>query len=864
MLEKIKELWWKLIVLCTFCLHFSGFGQEVSDLENGVKGFWSADAFETHFLNDWKAQWIWMPENVENDVMLARQNFNIENEPISTKLRISASSKYELYINGTYICQGPARSAPHHQSYDVLDVSSVLKQGQNSIAIRVHYQRGTRSYHLEGRAGLLVQLDIVNGHDTKTIISDANWNVFPDKSWDNNSKAISRFQLVVNDHIDFNHKTEFFENIDFDDSKWFKAKPLLRNSGWPAPKMNEKARTLTTPWTSLVPRDIPYLNETQTAPIKLIEAKQVPFNAIEKASIILTKTIEKEVDKSHKNYLKGKSPLSINSSESDNVWFLLFDFGKVLNGMAKLQIKGNKNTEVRVLSAPFIIGDTFTHHIVASDFEDKLILSGKIDLWQAMYFKPTRYMALAVKGSPVEIHELAIHQLEYPFELKGKISTPEAPWIEALWDASIKTLNTCTTDAFTDNYRERRQYAQTGFYAAKGNYFTYGDTALQRRYLIQVAQEQQADGLMPAYAPLTAGDYMVILDSNCLWIRSLHDYLLYTGDYETVRALLPAAKNMMTLLYTYTNEDGVLGNPPFSYWLDHALNDRTGANLCLNGHYHGALKDFSKLLMWMGEEESSDVFSNRAALLANTIRTKFWNSDRQLFADAFVDGKQSKMFSEHANAMALAEGIATTEQADAISKIVLANDNHNFIKRENGITMVTPAMSYFLHKGLADYGYEEASLNMLYSRFKHMLAPHTNGTLWEEWWRNGTGRIGKFQERTRSDAQTESAFSPALFAKYVLGIEVTKPGMHEIIIKCPKFNLSQASGNIPSPLGNLSVNWNIGNKSSLSIQVPEGMTVKLDLHSFNLKDDDEITLNGKGIRLTKSIELNSGQHKFTF
>ena len=38
----------------------------------------------------------------------------------------------------------------------------------------------------------------------------------------------------------------------------------------------------------------------------------------------------------------------------------------------------------------------------------------------------------------------------------------------------------------------------------------------------------------------------------------------------------------------------------------------------------------------------------------------------------------------------------------------------------------------------------------------------TNGTLWEEWWRNGTGRTGEFQKRTRSDAQTESVFPPTV------------------------------------------------------------------------------------------------------
>ena len=119
---------------------------------------------------------------------------------------------------------------------------------------------------------------------------------------------------------------------------------------------------------------------------------------------------------------------------------------------------------------------------------------------------------------------------EYPFEQKGSFRTPDCPELQTLWDAAAKTIRVCTTDAYTDNYRERRQYAQTTYYACLGNYSVFGDYALQRRYLTQIAEEQLANGIMPAYAPRHGDDFMVILDSNCFWIRGLHQYLLYSGD----------------------------------------------------------------------------------------------------------------------------------------------------------------------------------------------------------------------------------------------------------------------------------------------------------------------------------------------
>ena len=209
----------------------------------------------------------------------------------------------------------PARSAPHHQSFDILDISSILQKGKNTIAARVHFQRGTKSYHLNGRAGLLVQLDT----DEKIIITNESWKVHNDLSWDNNSKPMNRFQLVVNDNINLNHKIVGFETIDFNDSNWENAIPLKRNSGWPSPKLSDKATTLTTPWTNLVPRDIPYLKEKEIKAIKIIHAKLIESDDVDNTSLALD-VILTSTSKGLKNYVNNNQPLIILSQ--NKTWYL--------------------------------------------------------------------------------------------------------------------------------------------------------------------------------------------------------------------------------------------------------------------------------------------------------------------------------------------------------------------------------------------------------------------------------------------------------------------------------------------------------------------------------------------------------------
>jgi alpha-L-rhamnosidase len=847
-----------IFILILLFQPISSFSTETK-LREGVKGIWFGPNeldIPAHKLN---ASWIWADESLEAKTILTRRTFKLGKGFEKVHIRITASSQYQLYVNGEYVCRGPARCAPHHQSYDILDITEMLKVGENLIAVRVHHQDEKYSYQYNGRAGLQTQLSYVLGNSmsftTGIIGSDSSWKVTPDLSWDSNAPKINRFQQVVNDRVDFRKHLNGWNTLDFDDSNWSNATELMRKNGWPAPQKNANAQSLIPPWTSLVARDIPYLIEKDIKAEKLIEAVQIKSSIVEK-----THTLSGEIKiKQNKAEL-----LEIPASSDSKSWLLIYDFGEVINGMPKLDIQGKAGTEVEIVTAPFMVDKQFTHKTVDSEFRDKIILSGERDRWEATYFKPTRYLGIIVKNKePFTLYSAGIHQIKYPFERRGQMSSTDAPWIEDYFEATAKTINVCTTDAYTDNYRERRQYAQTNYYAALGNYYIFGDLALQRRYLIQVAQEQLANGIMPAYAPAATDDFMIILDSNCLWIRGLRNYFMYSGDEKTVRELLPAAEKLMDLLHSFTYDLYFIDNPPYAYWLDHSINDRRGTNLCLNGHYFGALKDYAEILGFLNIDNTEVKYQIEAAHLSFG---HFWDEEKQLFADAIIDGKPSQMFSEHGNAMALAMKGAWPDEAEQVAKQLLADDNHDYMKRESGITMVTPAMSYFLHKGLCEYGYVDESFDLFRRRFDKMLDENTNQTLWEEWWLDGTGRTGKFQGgRTRSDAQTESAFPPALFAEYLLGIQITKPGMKEVMIKKTKSSLKNIESSIPTPRGNLNVKWNkTDEKGILKLVIPTETVVKIEMEDFEQKKGNQILINGEVVQKNEVLSLSEGKYKVEF
>ncbi|MCP4451164.1 MAG: hypothetical protein GY809_06860 [Planctomycetes bacterium] len=811
---------------------------------------------------DWQAQWIWMAQDEVSDMMLARKTFMLSEVPEQTRVAITASSAYELFVNGKYMGRGPARCAPHHQSFDLLDVSKALRKGQNCLAVRAHYQREGVSYYNPSRAGLLVQVEGLS----ESIQTNATWRVSPDQSWHDASPPMARFHLEVSDRVDLRKQARGWPEAGFDDRRWQPAQVLKREIGWPAPQKNDRPTHMIPPWTALVERDVPYLKE-----------RVVPAGAPAQVTRLRASEVGDEwVDAP----VVARIPVSRGGSPGDTVaanvpgecHVLIYDMGAVKNGRPYLDIMAPAGTVVDVMAAPYLKDGSLVSPIAASLYVDRVVLSGQRDRWEAFYWKPTRWLAVVFRHliGPATVHGVGFVQSDYPLEQKGQFLASEAPGLEALWNAAAKTIKVCTTDAYTDNYRERRQYAQTAFYACLGNYALFGDTALQRRYLMQIAQEQLANGMMPAYAPRHGNDFMVILDSNCFWIKGLHQYFLYSGDVNTVRQLLPAARKLLELLTSTTDGFGMIDSPPYPYWLDHAVNDRRGANFCLNGHYLGALEDFAQVLDWLHEPDVH-VYQARADKIRGSLRTHLWDPKRELYADALVDGKRSVLFSEQANAMALAMDVATPAQAAAIARQLLEAESHDFIRRESGVTLATPAMSYYLHAGLAKHGYVSESFAMLQARFGRMLGPETNGTLWEEWWLDGTGRTGRLVKKlTRSDAQTESAFPPALFVEYGLGIRPTQPGLKEVLLRRSRSGLGRIEGSIPSPEGTLAVRWrfNQGAGGDLHVNVPGAMQVKLDIESLGLPSGGRIVVDGQVFKPAQKqsthVMLSGGNHHVQF
>ena len=151
----------------------------------------------------WHGHWIWVPEepivptgmlggridpHAEEAHGLFRKRIVLGSVPARVPARITADSRYALFVNGKEVGRGPVRSQPRRLHYDLYDLSPYLQAGENILAVYVKYYGTPKSFWMPaapnltlGRTGILVfEADL--GEDG-WITSDPSWKAHKAAGW---------------------------------------------------------------------------------------------------------------------------------------------------------------------------------------------------------------------------------------------------------------------------------------------------------------------------------------------------------------------------------------------------------------------------------------------------------------------------------------------------------------------------------------------------------------------------------------------------------------------------------------------------------------------------------------------------------
>ena len=203
-----------------------------------------------------KARWIWQGlanTDLHNCYTLFRKSFTLDAIPGKARVFVTADQSYRLYLNGRYVCGGPARGFQSHWPFDEIDIRPWLKKGKNIIAVRAHHPGcGTFSYISEDTAGLLLALQA----GKTLVVTDETWKARRQTEVRKDVVPLAA-QMSYQEQIDLREEPVGWTGASYDDSAWKHPKDQPRV--WNA-----------MPWYSLETRGIPLLREDESFKGRLV------------------------------------------------------------------------------------------------------------------------------------------------------------------------------------------------------------------------------------------------------------------------------------------------------------------------------------------------------------------------------------------------------------------------------------------------------------------------------------------------------------------------------------------------------------------------------------------------------------------
>ena len=157
-------------------------------------------------------------------------------------------------------------------------------------------------------------------------------------------------------------------------------------------------------------------------------------------------------------------------------------------------------------------------------------------------------------------------------------------------------------------------------------------------------------------------------------------------------------------------------------------------------------------------KEYASMYNQKAQQLNVTIRNKYWDNTRKLFADT----PEKDLFSQHANSLAILTGIVTGEEAANMGKLLIS---------DSALAPASIYFKYYLHQALVKAGMGNDYLNWL-GKWRENIS--LGLTTWAE--------ISEVS-RSRSDCHAWGASPNIEFFRTVLGIDSDAPGFKKIKIE---------------------------------------------------------------------------------
>jgi alpha-L-rhamnosidase len=759
-----------------------------------------------HILNT-EAQWIWADEDTEevNQYAEFRREFYLEYTPDQAcSLYISADKDYAVWLNGIFIGCGQLSDYPDEKNYDVLNVTSCLKPGKNSLCVLVYCQGEHSSTYRKGKAGLWYVLDL-GGTD---IISDTNTYSRISASYRNGPVPKITNQL------------SFVYEYDAREDDGWRLPDYTMSGSWHAAYTYQ--RIFDGKPASIQPRPIPKLNIKERLPVEIIAQGKFIRNRIpgaEKEQSVaqlmqtdfLSPLLPDEIfQESSIQQLPsaGGYRLKIASAGLDSGIYLILDLGREEAGLFEMELDAGAGTIVETGYGQHLEDMRVRTAVGGRNFANRYICrEGRQSFTHYTTRLGGRYIQLHISNirDPFTLYYAGLRPTEYPVKEKGEFHSPNSLW-NRIYEVSIRTLHLCMHEHYEDTpWREQALYSMDSRNQALCGYYCYGEYDFPEVSFDLLGKGLGEDGYLelcaPARIPITIPCF------SMAWILELADHLQYSGRTGLIKRNLLRLKYMLEL-YAQNRKNHLLVTPQgkrywhFYEWAD-GLDGSLGTlgngleterfDAPLNAFYAMALDAAAGMLRAIGDHSLAEKCAKDAVEVKQAINAYFWDEKEQLFV-TYKGAGCKPHYAELTQALILCAGACSEERgtllrrklADKSSGLVETTLSHSIYKFEAMLQEPDKYADLVFGKIEEDWGYMlYQGATSFWETIKGAADFSDAGSLCHGW----------------------SAIPVYFYQAYVLGVKPLEPGFRSFRLNPAASVLDRASGRVPTPYGDIVVGW---------------------------------------------------------
>lgn len=777
----------------------------------------------------WRAHWIGAdPSGGGSEVGLGtsdarapfhrsifRSTVSLDAVPSTAPARLTADSRYVLFVNGAEVGRGPARSQPRRLRYDEYDLAPFLRQGTNTIAVLVTFYGDATAFWQPAAANGGLGLDGVLVFEARLgddwLISDDTWLVHRATAW--TAPSLEGLDGVPVELVDARALPVDWEQPGFDDSGWPTAH--LR----PASHIGGFGRTQppTDPYGALIPRG--------TAPVG--GALVTPAVVRVSAALPITDAADEHPVSRVRRALDGRDvsadatasfPVAVPSGAGTGT-IVSLDFGRVVVGTVHVSLRAAAGTTVDLLyrERPHRSDEAESFSIPKTGA--RYIARGHDDRFDAFEVNGMRFAHLLVTGGDAEavIDGIEVQERLYP-QVGAAFFRSDDPEIDALYAAGIRTVQANAQDAFTDcPTREQRAWVGDGVVHQLVHLTTNDDWRMARNY-IALGNSPRYDGILPmsVVGEIESSGGFTIPDWSMHWVHGVHNLYRYIGDEQELRALLPTVERILRWYLPYVDERGTIADVPEWNLVDWSSVLVTGRSSLLTALWARGLREFAELSRFVGNQGAAAWADDLHARAAGGFED-FWDEARGTYVDHIVDGVVQPAASQAAGATAIVSGLAprsrwnriidaVTDPATLVVRSWIGNEDGSYDQQkiadqmkgvqridwdaEHEVVIAEPFYSYLVHDAVAEAG-RAGDLVTLIRRWSQFLVDGYD--TFGECWGWGTPVHGWSSTPTKDLVQ------------YVLGVTPDAPGFSAARVAPALGTLGFAEGSVPTPFGSIQV-----------------------------------------------------------